>query len=82
MGNIELKEAFKNVNANAQGRTLALDLMSDEKLVNDLYSYVANTIVGSADKVKIDKLFPDSNVQSQSGAQEGEGMSLEEVMKS
>lgn len=75
MGNIELKQAFKNANANVNGKSLSLDLASDEKIVNELYQYVSTSIV-SADKVKIEKLFPDSNVQNNRGdAEGGEGIS-------
>jgi hypothetical protein len=62
MGNIELKEAFAN--ANQAGKPLHLDILSEEKIINDLFSYVHNTITGNSDKLNIDKLFPDSNVQS------------------
>ena len=62
MGNIELKQAFANSNANVQGRQLSLEIISEDKVINDLYSYVASNMVGSADRLKIEKLFPDSNV--------------------
>jgi hypothetical protein len=38
-------------------------------------------MVGNADKVKIDKLFPDSNVQNQQNKDGGEAISEAEVMK-
>lgn len=61
---------------------LTLDLMSEEQLVNEFYNYVANTIAGSADKVKIEKLFPENNVQSAAASGGAEGISIDEVMKS
>ena len=47
-----------------------------------MYNYVANTIAGSADRVKIEKLFPETNVQSAAASGGAEGVSIDEVMKS
>jgi hypothetical protein len=41
MGNKELKAAFQNQNGNRDGKQLSLDILSEEKLVNELYQYVA-----------------------------------------
>jgi hypothetical protein len=56
--------------------------MSEEQLVSEFYNYVANTIAGSADKVKIEKLFPETNVQSAAASGGADGISIDEVMKS
>ena len=61
---------------------LTLDIMDEEQLVNEVYNYVENTIARSADRVKSEKLFPETNVQSAAAIGGADGVSIDEVMKS
>ena len=72
MGNIELKEAFQSAREQIGGEPLGLaqDVLTEEKVIDQMYSDVVNKMLGGGDRLKLDLAFPDSNIQSNESTEE------------
>ncbi len=72
MGNKELKQIFESAAVGGAEAIPGLqqEVLQEEKIIDQMYSTVVNKMLGGGDKIKLDVVFPDSNVQINDSSEE------------
>ncbi len=49
---------------------LSQEVLTEEKVIDQMYSNVVNKMIGGGDRLKLEKAFPDSNMQINEGSED------------